>query len=145
VRDPCVGRLPKADSRPIARLPNARSDKHMAGEFAANPIAVERHFDAAAGGLANPHFAPRAGDALGDAGLNVTIELGRAQMPEHQALALRAGTVVRLDRAADDPVDVVVAGRLVARGQVVVVKGCFCVRVVELVATDAAGAAAAAA
>ena len=69
--------------------------------------------------------------------LDVTIELGRAQMDFEEVTKLQPGIVVRLDKLAGDPVDVLARGRLVARGEVVVIDDKFCVRVVELVAADA--------
>ena len=65
----------------------------------------------------------------------ITIELGRAQLPREAADALRPGVVVPLDGRGGDPVDVLSDGRLVARGEVVVIDGHFCVRVTELFAT----------
>ena len=69
--------------------------------------------------------------------LDVTIELGRAQMDFKEATKLQPGVVVPLDKMAADPVDVLANGRLVARGEVVVIDDKFCVRVVELVAAGA--------
>ena len=64
--------------------------------------------------------------------LSVSIELGRARMHLQQVMAIRAGAVVPLDTPADSGVDIYVAGRLVARGDVLVHEGNFCVRVTEL-------------
>ena len=49
-------------------------------------------------------------------------------------LSLRKGSVVPLDKLAGDPVDVYVNGRLIARGEVLVLNDNFCVRVNEIVA-----------
>jgi flagellar motor switch protein FliN/FliY len=73
-------------------------------------------------------------DASPGAQLDLRIELGRAQMRREDLDRLRTGSVVPLDRLADDPVDVFVGGRLFARGQVVVVDHKYCVRVIELIA-----------
>ena len=51
-------------------------------------------------------------------------------------LKLRSGAVVALDKMAGDPVDVYVNGRLVARGEVLVMNDNFCVRVAELITGD---------
>ena len=51
-------------------------------------------------------------------------------------LQLRRGSVVALDKLAGDPVDVFVNGRLVARGEVLVLNDNFCVRVAELISGD---------
>jgi flagellar motor switch protein FliN/FliY len=72
-------------------------------------------------------------EKLRDVELDLSIELGRAEMPLADVMALEPGVVVPLDKRAGDPVDIVVNGRLVARGEVVVVENKFCVRVVELV------------
>jgi flagellar motor switch protein FliN/FliY len=109
----------------------------------------DHYFDAAAAGPLPPHFQvadlaerPNAGasalDTVGDVELHVRIELGRARMAWQAALDLRSGAVVPLDKLADDLVDVVAGGRLVARGEVVVLDDKFCVRVVELVSADGA-------
>jgi flagellar motor switch protein FliN/FliY len=64
--------------------------------------------------------------------LEVTVELGRAVLTVSDLLALRPGSVVELTASAST-VDVVVNGRLVARGDVVVVEDSFGVRVTEIV------------
>ena len=51
-------------------------------------------------------------------------------------LKLKRGSVVTLDKLAGDPVDVFVNGRMVARGEVLVLNDNFCVRVTELLAGD---------
>ncbi|MND01172.1 Flagellar motor switch protein FliN [compost metagenome] len=53
-----------------------------------------------------------------------------------EVLKLKRGSVVALDKLAGDPVDVFVNGRMVARGEVLVLNDNFCVRVTELVAGD---------
>ena len=72
-------------------------------------------------------------DILGEVELDLRIELGRTQMQLDEVLQLRSGSVVALDKLAGDPVDVYVNGRLVARGEVLVMNDNFCVRVTELV------------
>jgi flagellar motor switch protein FliN/FliY len=69
---------------------------------------------------------------LSDIPLEVTVELGRAILTVNELLALRPGSVVELTASATT-VDVVVNGRLVARGDVVVVEDSFGVRVTEIV------------
>jgi flagellar motor switch protein FliN/FliY len=68
--------------------------------------------------------------------IEVTIELGRAEMTPVEILKVRKGGVIALDRLIADPVDVVADGRLVARGEVLVLDGNFCVRVTELVCDE---------
>jgi flagellar motor switch protein FliN/FliY len=63
---------------------------------------------------------------------NLRIELGRARLPWEQAEQLGPGSVVSLESLIDDPVNVYLGQRLVARGEVLVLDGCFCIRVTEL-------------
>ncbi|MEX2112375.1 MAG: flagellar motor switch protein FliN [Pirellulales bacterium] len=72
-------------------------------------------------------------DTVRDVELDVTIELGRTEMALEDVVKLQPGMVVALDTLVGDLVDVVVNGRLIARGEVVVVDDNFCVRVVELI------------
>jgi flagellar motor switch protein FliN/FliY len=73
-----------------------------------------------------------------DVQLDLKIELGRTRMPLEDVLRLRRDAVVTLDKLAGDPVDVYVNGRLIARGEVLVLNDNFCVRVTELIVGDAA-------
>lgn len=75
-------------------------------------------------------------DLLRDVDLDLKIELGRTHMLLEDVLSLRRGSVVTLDKLAGDPVDLYVNGRLVARGEVLVLNDNFCVRVAELVGSD---------
>jgi len=70
---------------------------------------------------------------LRDVNLKVHIELGRTRMYIEDVLKLTEGSVVELDNLAGDPVDVYVNGRLVARGEVLVLSDNFCIRVSEIV------------
>jgi flagellar motor switch protein FliN/FliY len=69
---------------------------------------------------------------LSDVELDVKIELGRSEMHLEDVLRLKRGSVVTLDKLAGDPVDIYVNGRLIARGEVLVLNDNFCVRVAEL-------------
>ena len=73
-------------------------------------------------------------DLIRDVELDLKIELGRTQMYLEDVLKLRRGSVVPLDKLAGDPVDIYVNGRLIARGEVLVLNDNFCVRVAELIA-----------
>jgi flagellar motor switch protein FliN/FliY len=73
-------------------------------------------------------------DLIRDVELDVKIELGRTHMYLEDVLRLRRGSVVPLDKLAGDPVDIYVNGRLIARGEVLVLNDNFCVRVAELIA-----------
>ena len=71
-------------------------------------------------------------DDLGDVDLDITIELGRTEILIEDVLKLREGSVVSLDKLAGDPVDIVANGRLVARGELLVIDGKFGVRLSEV-------------
>jgi flagellar motor switch protein FliN/FliY len=79
-------------------------------------------------------------ELIRDVELDVKIELGRTNMYLEDVLRLKRGSVVSLDKLAGDPVDIYVNGRLIARGEVLVLNDNFCVRVAELVTGDAAAA-----
>ncbi|MEM1227368.1 MAG: flagellar motor switch protein FliN [Planctomycetota bacterium] len=72
-------------------------------------------------------------DLLGEVEMDLRVELGRTQMRLEEVLQLRSGSVVALDKLAGDPVDIFANGRLIARGEVLVMNDNFCVRVTELV------------
>jgi flagellar motor switch protein FliN len=77
-------------------------------------------------------------ELLRDVELDLKIELGRTQMFLEDVLRLSKGAVVALDRLAGDPVDIYVNGRLIARGEVLILNDNFCVRVAELVTGEIA-------
>lgn len=70
---------------------------------------------------------------LNDVDLNVKVELGRTRMYVEDVLRLNENSVIELDKAAGDPVDIYVNDRPVARGEVLVVNDNFCVRVSEII------------
>ncbi len=73
-------------------------------------------------------------DLLMNVSLAVSAELGRCKMRVSDVLKLGRGSIVELDRLAGAPIDVLVNGRIVARGEVVAVDDRFGVRVTEVVA-----------
>ena len=68
-----------------------------------------------------------------DVPLEVTVEIGSARMRVREILQLAKGSVVELDRPAGEPADVLVNGRVIARGEVTVIEGRLSVRIVEIV------------
>ncbi|WIM96097.1 flagellar motor switch protein FliN [Actinoplanes oblitus] len=73
-------------------------------------------------------------DMLHDVEMEVSAELGRTRMSVRELLSLTPGAIVELDRAAGSPADLLVNGRLIARGEVVVVDENFGIRITEIVA-----------
>ncbi|MBQ4417326.1 MAG: flagellar motor switch protein FliN, partial [Butyrivibrio sp.] len=68
-----------------------------------------------------------------DVPLDVTVELGRTIKPISDILDFAPGTIIELDKIAGEPVDVLVNGKYVAKGEVVVIEESFGVRVTEII------------
>ncbi len=68
-----------------------------------------------------------------DVPLEVTVELGRTQKKISDILDFAPGTIIELDKIAGEPVDVLVNGKLVAKGEVVVIEESFGVRVTDII------------
>lgn len=81
-------------------------------------------------------FQPRGFDFLKDVDVRLTVELGRTSMKLKDVLGLTEESVVMLDRLTDELLDVMVNGKLIARGEVVAQGDRFGLRIVELAGTD---------
>jgi flagellar motor switch protein FliN/FliY len=81
------------------------------------------------------HLAPSSLTVLHDVELVVTAELGRTTMPVRDLLGLTPGMVVEIDRAAGAPIDLLVNGRRIAAGEVVVIDEEFGIRITEIAPT----------
>ena len=68
-----------------------------------------------------------------DVPLEVTVELGRTSKSIQDILEFAPGTIIELDKIAGEPIDVLVNGKYVARGEVVVIEESFGVRVTEII------------
>lgn len=75
-------------------------------------------------------------DLLLDIPLEVTVELGRTRRMVKEVLELGVGSLLELDKLAGEPVDILVNGKLIAKGEVVVVGENFGVRVTEIAAVQ---------
>ncbi|HTU22188.1 MAG TPA: FliM/FliN family flagellar motor switch protein [Gemmataceae bacterium] len=71
-------------------------------------------------------------DRLLDVTVAVTAELGRVTLPISAVLSLNVNSVLELNRSVAEPVDLMVQGVLLARGEVVVVNDCFAIRIKEI-------------
>ena len=71
-------------------------------------------------------------DLILDVPLEVTVELGRTSKTIKEILDISPGTIVELDKMAGEPVDILVNGKLVAKGEVVVIDENFGVRITEI-------------
>jgi flagellar motor switch protein FliN len=70
---------------------------------------------------------------LSDVPIDLTVEIGRARMTVGETLELRQGSIVTLNRMAGEPVDLLVNGTPIARGEVVVIDEQFGVRITDVV------------
>lgn len=83
-------------------------------------------------------FAANPLDFLKDVDVQLTVELGRTEMPLNKVMALGPDSIVVLDRMTDELLDVRVNGKVVARGEVVANNGRFGLRIVELAGAETA-------
>ena len=72
-------------------------------------------------------------DVILDVPVTLSLEVGRARIPIRNLLQLNQGSVVELERAAGEPLDLYVNGTLIAQGEVVVVNDRFGVRLTDVV------------
>jgi flagellar motor switch protein FliN/FliY len=72
-------------------------------------------------------------DVILDVPVTLSMEVGRTRIPIRNLLQLNQGSVVELDRAAGEPLDVFVNGTLVAHGEVVVVNEKFGIRLTDVI------------
>ncbi len=132
---------PDADAAAAEPAPDATENVEQALDAAeasvrelADAVADVDETGGVAGGVAGAGEAAGGIDLLSDVDLDVVIELGRTEMLVEDVLKLASGSVVELDKLAGDPVDVRVNGRLVARGEVLVLNDNFCIRISDVLA-----------
>jgi flagellar motor switch protein FliN/FliY len=137
VAGPLAGGLdePGVVTVPLAPTPDAPAEAWFG-------IRLRQHGDAIPAqreGVARPSGHERSAlRLLHDVEMTLTAEIGRTRLPVRQVLDLVPGTVLELDRAAGAPADVMVNGRLIARGEVVVVDEEYGIRITEIVAHETA-------
>lgn len=71
-----------------------------------------------------------------DVPLEVTVELGRTRKPIREILEFNPGTIIELDKIAGEPIDILVNGKFIAKGEVVVIDENFGVRVTDIISTE---------
>ena len=104
-----------------------------AGSETSRPVVEERKTMAGSiqDALAGPSLA-----SIIDVPLRITVEVGTTRMLVREVLQLNKGSVVPLDRITGDPADILVNGRLIARGEVTSLDDSLAVRIVELVSRE---------
>lgn len=121
---------PPTPEHPVAAAPAAAempATTAMAAAPAADPAPIEPATPAQKGTNGNL-------DLLLDVPLDVSLRFGGRQLILKEILELGPGAVVELDRGVQDPVELLVAGRVVAQGEVVIVDGNYGLRVTEIAA-----------
>ncbi len=116
----------RAASEPAAAKPAG-----TASEPAAAPPVVEAVGPEPVPVPAAPEAAPNV-EMILDIDLPLTVRFGTTEMPLSALTRLGPGSVIDLGRSPDDPVDVLVNGKVLARGEVVVVSGYYGVRITEI-------------
>lgn len=97
------------------------------------PINIQpAQFQSFAGGIPGAP-APANIDLIMDVALEVTVELGRTKKSISEVLDFAPGTIIELDKVAGEPVEVFVNGKMVAKGEVVVIEESFGVRITEII------------
>lgn len=102
------------------------------------PLAISVRNDAPAESIRGVAVKPSRGDAgrlgvLMDIELPMVVRFGCTDLPLKALSTLGPGSLIDLSRAPEDPVEVLVGGRVVARGEVVVVSGSYGIRIVDVV------------
>lgn len=85
-------------------------------------------------------FNTRGFDFLKDVDVRLSVELGRTDMKLKDVLALGEESVVMLDRLTDELLDVMVNGKIIAKGEIVAQNGRFGLRIVEMAGAESAPA-----
>ncbi len=83
-----------------------------------------------------PSTQPRNIDILLDVPMEITVELGRTQVPIQQILEFGQGSLITLDKLAGEPVDLLVNGKYFAKGEVVVIDENFGVRITSILSPE---------
>ncbi|CAN5311849.1 hypothetical protein BH09PSE3_BH09PSE3_09660 [soil metagenome] len=73
-------------------------------------------------------------DLLSRIPMRLSVEVGSASMTLSELIALKQDAVIELDRQTDEPLDILVNGTLIARGEIVTVDGRYGIRITEIVA-----------
>ncbi len=106
----------------------SQPESAVAEELAAGGAAADTSANDGDGGLAGENL-----DLVLDIPVTLSMEIGRTKMRIKELLELSSGSIVELQKMVDEPLDVLVNGTLVARGEAVVIDRKFGVRLTEVV------------
>lgn len=124
---------PQPMSQPVAPQGNAVNNQTMGMGVQPNIAAAPAQFQQFA--PMTPVMGPENINLIMDVPLEVTVELGRTNRSIKEILEFSPGTIIELDKLAGEPVDVLVNGKLVAKGEVVVIEESFGIRITEILST----------
>jgi flagellar motor switch protein FliN len=102
------------------------------GNQSTQPFGSQNQAPASRRGAVRQEEAPRNIDRLLEVELDVVVRFGMTHIPLRDIVRMGVGTMIELNRAVDEPVELLVNGRLLARGEVVVVDGYYGVRITEI-------------
>ncbi|PIU32590.1 MAG: flagellar motor switch protein FliN [Syntrophobacteraceae bacterium CG07_land_8_20_14_0_80_61_8] len=108
-------------------------DKNQVHQVTPDEMVGAAQFPEFSGSEPKKNGVSREMDFILDIPLELSVELGRATMILNDLLQLGQGSVVELNKLAGEPLEVLVNGRLVARGEVVVVNEKFGVRITDII------------
>ena len=98
------------------------------------PVNVQpAQFQAFAPGSISPALQSENIDLIMDVPLEVTVELGRTSKSIQEILDFTPGTIIELNKIAGEPIDILVNGKYVAKGEVVVIEEYFGVRITDII------------
>jgi flagellar motor switch protein FliN/FliY len=116
-----------------ALVAELRAEKAEAAKLEpAKPEPVKTSADAVPGAASDSGSGSATLDMLMDVQLAMTMRFGSRRMLLREVLDLNPGSVIELDRRVQEPVDLLLDGRLVARGEVVVIEGSYGLRVTDV-------------
>lgn len=75
-------------------------------------------------------------DILLDMNVAVTVTIGQTNIPVKRLLQLAPGSVIKLDKNIDEPLDLYLSGSKFATGSVVVVDGCFAIKIKQIIGLE---------
>ena len=117
-----------------AAAPAPQAQPQQAQPMMQQPVNVQQaQFQSFSGDFNPAIFQKENIDLIMDVPLEVTVELGRTTKSIQEILDFAPGTIIELDKIAGEPIDILVNGKYVAKGEVVVIEESFGVRITEII------------
>lgn len=131
---PMMGQMPMGGQPMMGQMPmGGQPMMDMSQMYAQQPVNVQpAQFQPFIGDI-NPITQKENIDLIMDVPLNVTVELGRTSKSIQEILDFSPGTIIELNKIAGEPIDVLVNGKYVAKGEVVVIEESFGIRITEII------------